>query len=166
MVSTKEEVSSPTEAGLCIHQGRLVWVRKLDDRDDRGGHRNDVGICVPIRQLCGRIYGFQGIDNRLRAFLQLKGNQIPSNHQRRCHPWRTAQRSGEGVRPRMLHSLRKPRAYTTVDNQRLLPRAESNLTSDETRGEDVVAIPFLPILLGTAGLCKLLDHRFLRKDSL
>ena len=76
MVSAEEEVPSPTEARLCVHQGRLVWVRKLDGRDNGSGHRNGVGICVPIYQLHGGVYGFQGIDNRLRAFLQLKVGQI------------------------------------------------------------------------------------------
>ena len=76
MVSVEEEVSSSTEARLCICQGRLVWVGKLDGRDNGGGHRNDVGIRVPIYQLHGGVHGFQGIDNRLRAFLQLKVGQI------------------------------------------------------------------------------------------
>ena len=75
MVSVKEEVPSPTEAGLCIHQGRLVWVGKLDGRDDGSGHRNDVGISIPIDHRHGGVYGFQGIDNRLRAFLQLEVSQ-------------------------------------------------------------------------------------------
>jgi len=75
MISVKEEVPSPTEARLCIHQGRLVWVGKLDGGDDGSGHRNDVGICVPIDHLHGGVYGFQGIDNRLRAFLQFKIGQ-------------------------------------------------------------------------------------------
>jgi hypothetical protein len=77
MVSVKEDVSPPAEAGLRIHQGRLIWVRKLDNRDHRGGHCNEVGIRVPICQFHGGVYGFQGIDSRLRAFPQLKGGQTP-----------------------------------------------------------------------------------------
>ena len=48
--------------------------------------------------------------------------------------------------------LTKSRAYATVDNQRLLPRAKSNLTNDETRGEDIVTIRGLAVFLGTASL--------------
>ena len=76
MVSIKEHVSTSAEAWLCVHQGRLVWIRKLHGRDDRSGHCNDVRICVPICQLHGRVYGFQGIDNRLCALPQFEGCQI------------------------------------------------------------------------------------------
>ena len=57
-------------------------------------------------------------------------------------------------------------AHATVDNQCLLPGTESNFTSDEARGEYVIAIPFLTVLFGTIGLCQLLDNRFLREDGL
>lgn len=43
---------------------------------------------------------------------------------------------------------------------------DPNLASDETRGEQVVTIPFLVVLLETFALSQLLDHRFLCKDGL
>lgn len=76
MTPTKEQVSTPAEAWLCVHQGRLVWIRKLDGRDDGSCHCNDVGICVPIHQLYSRVYDFQGIGNRLRTLHQFEGCQI------------------------------------------------------------------------------------------